>query len=240
MLRRWRHFRPPGGDDPAALAESRRQMVQHDLAGRGIQSPRVLEVLGRLPRELFISASAAGSAYDDRALAIGCEQTISQPYIVALMSEALDLLPTHHVLEVGTGSGYQTAVLAELAHDVVTVERHAELSHNAQRIIEELGYNNVRFAIGDGTQGWPPCAPYDRILVTAAALALPAALWDQLLEGGLLVAPLGPPDEQLLQLITKRNGRREERTLTACRFVPLVGGVSESPSGANLGRGWLS
>jgi protein-L-isoaspartate(D-aspartate) O-methyltransferase len=221
MLRKLLHTDTPPSDD--TLAAARRRMVARDLAGRGIAAPRVLEVMSRVPRERFIAACWGTSAYDDRALGIACEQTISQPYIVALMTEALELSPTHHVLEIGTGSGYQTAVLAELARDVVTVERHAQLSHSSQINLQELGYKNIEVVVGDGTLGWPARAPYDRIIVTAAALALPPALWEQLADRGRIVAPLGPPDEQHLQVIAKRNGRREVRMLTGCRFVPLVG-----------------
>jgi protein-L-isoaspartate(D-aspartate) O-methyltransferase len=209
-------------------------MVEHDLASRGIASPRVLEVMGRVPRERFVAASAVGCAYDDRALSIACEQTISQPYIVALMTEALDVSSQHRVLEIGTGSGYQTAVLAELAHDVVTVERHEELSRNSQRVLNELCYNNIEFVVGDGTLGWPPRAPYDRIMVTAAGLELPPALYSQLTDGGRIVAPVGPPDEQWLQVILLRDGQREVRNLTACRFVPLIADSAKSRDGPNL------
>lgn len=211
-------------------------MIEHDLAGRGITSPRVLDAMRRVPRERFVDADAAPYAYDDRALGIACQQTISQPYMVALMTEALDLAPQQRVLEIGTGSGYQTAVLAELAHDVVTVERHEQLSYNSRIILQELGYKNIEFVVGDGALGWPARAPYDRIIVTAGAARLPAALWSQLSEEGRLVIPIGPPHEQCLQVIAKQGGERQERTLTACRFVPLVEGTSPAAETANLGR----
>jgi protein-L-isoaspartate(D-aspartate) O-methyltransferase len=228
-----RNFTPPHGDDEGALALARRSMVEHDLAARGIRSPRVLEVMGRVPRERFVAAGAAGQAYEDRALGIACEQTISQPYMVALMTEALEVLPHHRVLEIGTGSGYQAAVLAELAQCVVTVERHEQLSRTSHRILNELGYKNIEFVVGDGTLGFPPRAPYDRIIVTAAGEELPPALWSQLAEGGRIVAPLGPRDEQWLTVISKCHGRREEHTLTACRFVPLVGSRANLPPETN-------
>ncbi len=228
MYRQLQQLFSPGG--AAALAQRRQQMVQRDLVGRGIRSPTVLSAMARVPRERFVQAHAAQSAYEDRAQPIDCGQTISQPYIVALMTEALEIAAQHRVLEIGTGSGYQTAVLAELCGDVTTVERHEELSQKSRAILEELGYKNVRFIVGDGTQGFAASAPYDRILVTAAGLALPPALWQQLADGGLIVALLGPPDEQQLQVIAKRDGQREERTLTACRFVPLVGADEDDDS----------
>ena len=199
-------------------------MVVEQLQRRGIQSERVLSALGAVPRERFVPAASQHVAYADRALAIACDQTISQPYIVALMTEALALTGTEHVLEVGTGSGYQTAILAELARDVVTVERHADLSRTAGELLAALGYTNVKTVLGDGTLGWSDGAPYDRILVTAGAATCPSALWEQLREGGILVMPIGSSETQVLERMTKAaGGHRRVSHLSGCRFVPLIG-----------------
>ncbi len=197
------------------------------LIKRGIRSPRVLEALQHVPRHQFVPPAVAHLAYADRAVPIGCEQTISQPYIVALMTEALDLTGSEHVLEIGTGSGYQTAVLAELAHDVVSIERHEELSRRAAAALKQCGYANARLIVGDGTQGCAELAPYDRILVAAAARRVPPALAEQLAEGGLLVIPVGGSDSQVLQAYTKQAGQLVPRPLSGCRFVPLVGAQEE-------------
>ncbi len=208
----------------------RRRMVHAQLVQRGIADLRVLEALGRVPRECFLASADRDLAYADRALAIECGQTISQPYIVALMTEALELEHTTRVLEIGTGSGYQTAVLAELASHVVTIERHGELSRCASRVLGELGYRNIDFIVGDGSRGWPEQAPYERILVTAAAPRVPPALIEQLAEGGLLVLPVGGDEVQDLQVIRKRGDKLHVRSLTACRFVRLVGESTASDS----------
>jgi protein-L-isoaspartate(D-aspartate) O-methyltransferase len=201
-------------------------MLDIDLAGRGISSPRVLRALAQVPRERFLPAPLVDRAYDDCALPLDCDQTISQPYIVALMTETLALSGREHVLEVGTGSGYQTAVLAELAGDVVTIERHEALSRTAAQILVQLGYGNITLVVGDGSLGWPAAAPYDRIVVTAAAESCPPALWEQLREGGVLVGPFGAEHEQELLAIHKIGGQPRTISLTSCRFVPLV---SDSP-----------
>jgi protein-L-isoaspartate(D-aspartate) O-methyltransferase len=198
-------------------------MVSEQLAERGIRDARVLGTMERVPRERFVCAGQEDQAYSDRALSIECGQTISQPYIVAPMSEALELKGVEKVLEIGTGSGYQTGVLAELAAHVVTIERHRDLSRRAQDVVRELGYNNVTFIVGDGSGGWPPMAPYDRIIVTAAAADVPPALVDQLAEGGVLVIPLGDKEGQVLEALHKVNGRMQASALSGCRFVPLVG-----------------
>jgi protein-L-isoaspartate(D-aspartate) O-methyltransferase len=205
------------------LAAARRRMIEQHLKARGINSTQVLDAMNRVPRELFVPAEFAAEAYSDQALAIDCGQTISQPYIVALMSEALELSGTEHVLEIGTGSGYQTAILAELAGDVVTVERHERLQLQAQQILRDRGYNNIRFIVADGSQGWPAESPYDRIIVTAAATQCPPVLLEQLRDGGILVGPFGPSDGQILQAIRKIGERTFPVALTPCRFVPLVG-----------------
>jgi protein-L-isoaspartate(D-aspartate) O-methyltransferase len=211
--------------DPSIAAENaaaRRSMVEHQLRGRGIRDERVLAAMGRVPREQFVLPAIAGQAYADSALPIDCSQTISQPVIVAMMTEALGLTGRERVLEIGTGSGYQAAVLAELAAVVFSIERHAELSRQALQRLARLGYRNVSLRVGDGTLGWPEEAPFDRIIVTAAAESCPPALWDQLAEGGVLVAPFGPPADQALYEMHKIGGQAQSRILTGCRFVPLV------------------
>jgi protein-L-isoaspartate(D-aspartate) O-methyltransferase len=209
--------------DSPELELLRARMIRWQLARRGIHDRRVLEAMARVPRERFVAADEREDAYADRALPIDCGQTISQPYMVALMTQALELFGGEKVLEIGTGSGYQTAVLAELAAHVVSIERHAELSAQAAERLRELDYQNVTLVVGDGTLGWPPLAPFDRILVTAAARECPPALFEQVAEGGLLVIPLGDVEQQMLESIRKREGAAIRETLTACRFVPLVG-----------------
>ncbi len=203
--------------------DARQAMVSDQLQRRGIIQARVLAAMGRIPRERFVERGQEDQAYEDRALAIECDQTISQPYIVGLMTQALELAGDEKVLEIGTGSGYQAAVLAELAARVVSIERHVELSRRAGAILEELGYRNVRLVVGDGSAGWPDEAPYDRIIVTAAASEVPAELFAQLREGGILVIPIGDRDSQTLQSIRKVDGRLRATSLSGCRFVPLVG-----------------
>jgi protein-L-isoaspartate(D-aspartate) O-methyltransferase len=200
----------------------RREMVEWQLRDRGIRSASVLRVMAEIPREKFIAPDQELAAYEDRALAIDCGQTISQPYIVALMTEALQLTGVEHVLEIGTGSGYQTAILSRLAHDVVSIERHAALSQQAAHVLCELGCHNVTLLVGDGSVGYAAGAPYDRIIVTAAAEQLPPALWNQLRERGILVIPLGPEMQQYLMALHKIGGQPREVTLCPCRFVPLI------------------
>lgn len=214
-------------DASVATKTARQIMLDEQLVRRGITSRRVLEAMGRVPRERFVPPELTQEAYADRALAIDCDQTISQPYIVALMTEALQLSGTETVLEVGTGSGYQTAILAELAREVVTIERHAELSAQSGKLLDELGYQNILRIVGDGSLGWPPRAPYDRIMVTAAAGRYPSALFEQLAEGGTLVIPLGDRHSQVLQAIRKRAGQPQAIHLSACRFVPLISAADE-------------
>jgi protein-L-isoaspartate(D-aspartate) O-methyltransferase len=213
-------------DFPAARAS----MVQHQLRGRGIRDERVLQAMGRVPRERFIPGDIAYQAYDDCALPIDCGQTISQPIIVAMMTEALQLTGDERVLEIGAGSGYQAAILAELAAAVYSVERHAELAQQAEARLKELGYENVNIRTGDGSLGWHEEAPFDRIIVTAASEECPPALWDQLVEGGILVGPFGPAAEQALYEMHKIGGKAQSRILTGCRFVPLV--TAMPPAGA--------
>lgn len=207
----------------ADLETARQDMLRRQLQQRGIHDPRVLAAMAKVPREFFVPAEVGQLAYADRALPIDCGQTISQPYIVALMTEALALSGQQSVLEIGTGSGYQTAILGELAREVVSIERHAELTAQAQAVLSSLGYANVTLLTADGTLGWPERAPYDRILVTAAAATCPPSLWDQLVEGGALVIPVGGRDSQTVQLMRKEGGLPRTSSLSGCRFVPLVG-----------------
>jgi protein-L-isoaspartate(D-aspartate) O-methyltransferase len=198
-------------------------MVEHQLKARGIKDPLVLTAMARVPRHVFVPAEHAGSAYDDRPLPIGSGQTISQPYMVAVMTEALLLRGEERVLEIGTGSGYQTAVLAEVVPQVVTVERKQDLSARAAETLRGLGYVNIEFCVGDGSAGWPQRAPYDGILVTAGAPDVPEVLVAQLAPGGRLVIPVGNAFHQTLTRVTlKTEGRLTER-LEGCVFVPLVG-----------------
>ncbi|MEX0675689.1 MAG: protein-L-isoaspartate(D-aspartate) O-methyltransferase [Pirellulales bacterium] len=207
-------------EDPYRAA---RDEMLRQLSERGVQSSRVMAAMAHVPRERFVPPQVEHMAYADRALPIACEQTISQPYIVALMTDALELAGDERVLEIGTGSGYQTAILAELAASVVTIERHAELSRGARRVLDELGYANVTFIVGDGTVGWSEQAPYDRILVAAAATRVPPALEAQLAEGGTLVIPVGSSEGQMLEAYHKVGGKLYTEPLSGCRFVPLVG-----------------
>jgi protein-L-isoaspartate(D-aspartate) O-methyltransferase len=205
------------------LAAAKEAMLQKQLRRRGIVDPRVLAAMAKVPRERFIAPEMRAEAYGDRALCIDCGQTISQPYIVALMTQDLELAGSEKVLEIGTGSGYQAAILAELAREVLTIERHAWLSQQAQAVLKDLGYQNVTFVIGDGTLGFAEAEPYDRIIVTAMAAEYPPKLFEQLREGGIMVIPLGSYDYQVLQTIRKVEGQPWSSILSACRFVPLVG-----------------
>jgi len=199
----------------------RRDLVRH-LRRQGIADDRVLTAIEHVPRELFIPEDERDWAYANQALAIDCEQTISQPTIVAMMTAALELTGAERVLEIGTGSGYQAAVLSRLAAEVFSIERHAALSAQAARALEAMGARHVHLRVGDGTLGWPEAAPFDRIIVTAATADVPPALWEQLGEDGILVAPLGGEESQTLQAWRKRDGKSERRALCGCRFVPLV------------------
>lgn len=205
------------------FADQRAFMVSRQLEAWGVHDARVLEAMGRVPREAFVPPQERAAAYYDGALPIGEGQTISQPYIVARMSEALGLQGHERVLEIGTGSGYQAAVLSCLAREVYTVERIAALSHRAQRVLDRLQYGNVFFRVGDGSLGWPDHAPYDAIVVTCAAPAAPPPLIEQLAEGGRLVAPLGPHGNQTLVVMRKQAGAVVEEVLLPVAFVPLIG-----------------
>ena len=203
---------------------SRQRMVETQLRARGISDERVLDAMMRVPRHEFAPERYRDQAYEDHPLPIGEGQTISQPYIVARMLEALSLSPSDRVLEVGTGSGYLTALLAELAAQVVSVERHATLANAARELLSRMGYNNVRVLVGDGSQGYAANAPYDAIIVSAAAADVPRALLQQLTEGGRMIIPVGMADSQQLQLIRKVGGQARTSFHELCRFVPLVAG----------------
>jgi protein-L-isoaspartate(D-aspartate) O-methyltransferase len=211
------------GSASAEFAEQRRAMVESQLRGRGIKDSRVLEAMQAVPRHLFVPPAVAAAAYADEPLAIGEGQTISQPYIVAAMTEALELTGSERVLEVGAGSGYQAAILSPLAREVIAVEARPMLARTARERLSQLGYSNVRVEIGDGTLGWPPGSPYDGILVAAAAPMVPPPLIEQLADGGRLVIPLGSAEHQELFRVRKQAGRIVQQALFACRFVPLVG-----------------
>jgi protein-L-isoaspartate(D-aspartate) O-methyltransferase len=204
------------------FAEQRRRLVE-ELRADGIRDQRVLDALGRVPREEFVPAGQVEQAYRNSALPIGEGQTISQPFVVGLMTRELGLTGTERVLEVGTGSGYQTTILAELAGHVVTVERHPALLERARKILDRLGYRNVEPHVSNGTLGWPAGAPYDRVIVTAAGPDVPQPLLDQLAPGGRLVIPVGSAEQQELVLLTREGGGFQRRTLGPVRFVPLVG-----------------
>lgn len=198
-------------------------MVETQIVARGVKSARVLEAMRAVPRHLFVPESARLDAYDDRPLSIGESQTISQPYMVAIMTETLDPRPDDSVLEIGTGSGYQTAVLAQLVRQVISIERHQPLAAGARSVLDGLGVENVRIIVGDGTLGSPGHAPFDRILVTAGAPAVPETLKAQLCDAGRLVIPVGPAGYQVLTIIDRRDGSFTEKRGEACTFVPLIG-----------------
>ncbi|MBM3315773.1 protein-L-isoaspartate(D-aspartate) O-methyltransferase [candidate division WOR-3 bacterium] len=203
------------------FVQARRRMVEYQIAARGVNDPRVLEAMAEVPRHFFVPASFQHQAYEDHPLPIGRGQTISQPYIVAAMTEALKLENAHRVLEIGTGSGYQTALLAWLAGSVYTVELVDELSKQARLAAQRLDLRNVRFRVGDGNAGWPEFAPYDRIIVTAAAEMMPFALVEQLADGGRIVVPVGR-EAQTLTVGVKHGRRLVQRALMSVVFVPFV------------------
>jgi protein-L-isoaspartate(D-aspartate) O-methyltransferase len=204
-------------------AQPRREMVARQLRGRRIRDERVLAAMERIPRHRFMPDTLRHLAYRDRAVSIGQKQTISQPYMVALMTEMLQLKSADRVLEIGTGSGYQTAILAELAADVVSIERHAVLAERAREVLDALGYHNVTIIVGDGTQGHAARAPYDAILVTAGGPQVPPSLEQQLAVGGRLVCPVGPREVQELVRIVRTPDGIARETGIQCSFVPLIG-----------------
>jgi protein-L-isoaspartate(D-aspartate) O-methyltransferase len=212
---------PEAGDQGDAAAE-RRRMVEQQLRGRDIKDLRVLAAMEKVPRHLFVPENVRAQAYGDHPLPIGHGQTISQPYIVAFMTEALDVRPEHRVLEIGTGSGYQAAILGELAGEVYTMEIIEPLAQSARETLERLGYKNVHVRAGNGYEGWPEHAPYDRIMVTAAPEEVPPALVEQLKMGGLMAIPVGSYFQELRILRRTETGTETLRTLPV-RFVPMTG-----------------
>jgi len=202
---------------------AREKMVETQIKARGVKDTRVLKAMLKVPRHLFVEEALRDQAYGDFPLPIGEGQTISQPYIVAIMTEALKLKGNERVLEVGTGSGYQTAILAELALWVYTIEKYSSLLKRAKNILIKLGYKNISFKLGDGSLGWKEVAPFDAIIVTAAAPKIPQPLIDQLLEGGRIVIPVGDEYSQVLVKGIKKDGKLRTQTLEAVRFVKLVG-----------------
>ncbi len=211
------------GREGSNYSKARERMVRQQIAARGIRAERVLDAMRSVPRHLFVPLESRHSAYMDGPLSIGQGQTISQPYIVALMTEALELRGHERVLEIGTGSGYQAAILSQLASHVYTVERIPELASRAQDLFRQLGYDNISMHVGDGTLGWLEHAPYKAIIVTAAAPEIPRPLTDQLAEGGRLVAPIGGSWSQSLVRVRKQRGHLRRQELTSVAFVPLIG-----------------
>ena len=211
-----------------SLQRQREEMVRKQLAERGIRDLRVLDAMRRVPRHEFVPETFRQDAHGDHPLPIGEGQTISQPYIVAAMLEHLALQASDRVLEVGTGSGYVTALLSLLCAEVYSVERHEQLAALAESTLRRLQYRNVKIRIGDGSQGWAEYAPFDAILVSAATPEMPPALFAQLREGGRMMVPVGPSFSQELQLISKISGQAAVKVLEGCRFVPLVEGIANS------------
>ncbi len=214
------------GQDP--FAGPRRAMVSRQIRARGVEDERVLAAMGRVPREEFVPEDRRSHAYEDRALPIGEDQTISQPYIVAVMTELLELKEGDKVLEIGTGSGYQAAILAELTPHVYTIEILRTLAERAQATLTRLGYDSVKAKTGDGYLGWPEYAPFDAIIVTCAPESVPKPLQEQLKEGGRMVIPVGPQwTGQTLYLLRKRRGKLKQTAVIPVRFVPMVHGKGE-------------
>jgi protein-L-isoaspartate(D-aspartate) O-methyltransferase len=213
--------------DEAGHGLRRERMVERQIVARGVRDPAVLAAMRAVPRHRFVRPVDWDDAYEDHPLGIGLGQTISQPYIVAAMTEALALKSTDRVLEIGTGSGYQAAVLARVAREVYTIEIVAQLARRAERTLVEVGAANVKVRTGDGFLGWPQAAPFDAIMITAATPKIPQPLVDQLAEGGRLCAPVDEGDEQVLMLYTKRRGRLVKQELFPVRFVPMTGKVRE-------------
>jgi protein-L-isoaspartate(D-aspartate) O-methyltransferase len=212
-----------GGAATLDFEELRHAMVAEQIRQRGVRNPFVLEAMERVPRHEFVPAEFASIAYADQPLPIGERQTISQPYMVAAMTEVLELKLSDKVLEIGTGSGYQAAILSLLAASVISIEWHAGLANAARKRLSELGYGNIIVHEGDGSLGWPEGAPFDAIIVTAAAPHVPAPLIEQLAAGGRLVIPVGGPEQQDLLRLRKLAERTVQEALHLCRFVPLVG-----------------
>jgi protein-L-isoaspartate(D-aspartate) O-methyltransferase len=209
---------------PDRFLVERQNMVETQLRARGIRDERLLRAMATVPRHEFVEPRYRDQAYEDHPLPIGAGQTVSQPYIVALMLEILQLEPSSKVLEIGTGSGYLTALLARLSAHVYSVERHPQLAREAEDTLSRLGFSNITVLVGDGSKGLPEHAPFDAIVVSAAASQIPAPLLEQLREGGRMIIPVGPSEAQELQLIQKREGKPLITVLEGCRFVPLIEG----------------
>ena len=202
---------------------ARERMVTEQLVARGIRDPRVLSAMGKVPRHLFVEEALVGRAYGDYPLPIGEKQTISQPYMVALMTEALNAGPKDRILEIGTGSGYQTAILAELCSKVYSIERIKILAERAEKILKNLGYTNFLIKVADGTNGWKEEAPFDGILVTAGGPSVPKVLMEQLTDGGRLIIPIGDEFSQSLTKVVREGDTYHHSSLTGCVFVKLIG-----------------
>jgi len=213
-------------DGPRETA-ARARMVREQIEARGVRDPRLLEAMAAVPRHLFVPPTQRAAAHADEPVGIGHGQTISQPYVVAAMIEPLRLMGSERVLEIGTGSGYQTAVLARLAAAVFSVEINADLAENARALLKSLGHENAFVRTGDGWDGWPDKAPFDAVIVAAGTPDAPDALLNQLADGGRLVMPQGPRDGQILRLWTKNQGARTDRTLFPVRFVPVLRATGE-------------
>jgi protein-L-isoaspartate(D-aspartate) O-methyltransferase len=213
----------PAAPDAAANALQRQRMVADQIRCRGISNQRVLQAMEEVPRERFLPPEGARQAFADAAVTIGMGQTISQPYMVAAMTAQLNPGPNDRVLEIGTGSGYQTAILARLAREVYTIERLRPLQDTARTLLDSLGFTNIRYLVADGSTGWPQAGPFDGIMVTAGAPEVPRSLVDQLADGGRLVIPVGDTNEQVLTTIERRGDRTLEIPGMYCRFVRLIG-----------------
>lgn len=205
------------------FAGQRRKMVEEQLVNRGIKDARVLAAMSLIPRHFFVQESFCHKAYNDHPLPIGGSQTISQPYIVAAMTEALQLKGQERVLEIGTGSGYQTAILAEMAEKVFTIERIRTIAKTAKEKLDQLGYTNINFKVFDGTYGWRDQSPFDAILISASGPDIPKPLIEQLKDGGRIVAPVGDQGDQTLLVLTKVGSQTRTRKIIGCSFVPLIG-----------------
>jgi protein-L-isoaspartate(D-aspartate) O-methyltransferase len=216
----------PAPTSAREFAVERERMVKTQIAMRGVTDERVLRAMRKVPREQFVPEQIRGQSYSDGPLPIGYDQTISQPFVVAFMTEKLGLRPTDRVLEIGTGSGYQAAILAELAAKVYTIEIVEPLGKRAAQTLQRLGYKNVQVKIGDGYQGWPEYAPFDAVIVTCAPDHVPQLLVEQTKEGGRIVIPVGPAGDQTLYLLEKKNGRLEKRNVLPVSFVPMTGEAS--------------
>jgi protein-L-isoaspartate(D-aspartate) O-methyltransferase len=216
--------------DAQSFAAERRHMVESQLRSRGIHDARVLDAMLRVPRHSFVAEPSRQQAYADHPLPIGEEQTISQPFINAISLQALSLTGREKVLEIGTGSGYQTALLALLAESVYSIERHSALARSAEAVLAQLGLSNVSIAVADGSRGWREHAPFHAILVSAAAPQVPESLLEQLADGGRMVIPVGSQNTQELQLVTKAEGSAHVEIIEGCRFVPLIGAEGFNPA----------